>query len=240
MSKENIVVLGSKPQAPLPAVAAPRVLTANNAVELGALYRQKYGSRVIAFVPIIELRKHEHIRQSFIKARPDEVILIGGEEADVAYVKNEVGLHEAKVSLMSWCERNRTMARALGWRRFLVHFEALRARGLRYVLTHTLLDLLGKRDMEWLAQSTGFNTIFYALKHFPGAEVISAGMGLQGGGHFSGQGEFMSKTAKADQITIKHWPPHMRPNVFTTDDVMAELAPMQKWQGEVFYLKSTT
>lgn len=241
MNTETIVVLGSKPNAALPDVAAEVVLTANNAVELGAVYRQKYGSKVIAFVPTVELKKHKHIQDSFIKARPDRIILIGEQEGAASFVAEELGLSSTEVSVMSLAERNRTMARALGWRRFLVHFEALRARGLVFVVRNAVPDLLGERNLEWLAQSTGINSLFYAMEKFPSTkEIISAGMGLQGGDHFSGQGEFMSKTAKADQITLRYWPSHKRPQVWTTDDVMAQLGPMQKWQGNVFYHQSAT
>jgi len=234
----TVVVLGSKPQAPLPAVAAPVVLTANNAVELGVPYREKYGSRIIAFVPAFELRRQEHIQQSFIKAKPDKIFLVGDDGTDpITFVKEALGLREADVSILSLQERNHLLQHALGGQFWPLTWQSIWVRGIGYVV-HALLDLLGKREMEWLAQSTGLNAVFYAMKHFPDANIITAGIGLQPGEHFSGIGTFTNKTAKADQLTMKYWPPEKRPQVYTTDDAMHELGKVPKWEGEVFYFKN--
>lgn len=240
----TIVVLGSKPNAALPDVAVSVVLSANNAVELAALYREKYQSRVIAFVPSVELKKHEHIQQSFIKSRPGEIILIGDDGNDpIAFVRDTLGLKDAKVSIITFQERNQLLHRTLGWRFWLVMWKSLWARGIGYVFRHALPDIFGKREMEWLAQSTGLNAIFYGMEKFPQAQIIVAGIGPGagpegGGGHFNKVGEFMSKTAKADRLTINCWPFSKRPQVFTTDDAMHELGNMPKWQGDVFYFKN--
>ena len=137
-----IVVLGSKPSAALPMVAAPYVCTANNAVELGVLYRQKYGAKIIALVPAEELRNRSHIQDSFIKSQPDEIVVLSGVEADRAFVQN-LGLRDSLITIYSFRERNQLMMRALGFRVALVILERLWFRGIRYAVQkvrHHLLD----------------------------------------------------------------------------------------------------
>ncbi len=239
-SSKSIVILGSKPGALLPAVYASLVFAANNAVELAVPYREKYNSRIIGFVPSVELRRHEHIQQSFIKAQPDEIFLIGDDGNDpVGFVKNTLGLTAEKVSIIGPQERYQLLVGALGWRRgWVVMLGALWKRGAGYFFHNLFLSLLGKGSMEWLAQSTGLNAVFYGLKHFPNAEkIITAGIGLQGGEHFNKVGEFTNKTAKADRMTMQHWPFARRPTVYTTDDVMHTLGKVPKWEGDIFYFQ---
>lgn len=231
----TLVVLGSKPNAPLPVVKTPFVFTANNAVELGALYRERYGSWVIGLVPTAELKRHEHIRQSFAKAQPDEVWLIGDDGTDLpGFVRNEVGLTNTQLTIIPFSIRNKLFFRTLGLRAWLTVVETLLGRGVRFFVAEVIPDLLRKRNMEWIGHSTGLSAVFYALERDSHARVVTAGIGLQGGQHFSGIGTFSSKTAKADQLTIKHWPPAKRPRLYTTDDMMHTLGHVPKWEGETF------
>ena len=236
IGEAQIVVLGSKPNAALPAVAVPFVLTANNACELGVLYRQKYGSKIIAFVPIEELRNREHIQDSFKKSHPDEVVLLSATGTDREFVRT-LGLTDVVITIINFRARNQLMWRALGIRIILVMMERLWFRGLKYLLLDAVPDFFGKRDMLWLSGSTGMDATFYALQHFPEArEVISSGIGLQEGTHFSGSGQFTSKTAKADRTTMKYWPYSRRKHLSTTDDALHSIGKVPKWQsGTTFF-----
>src|SRR3989344_3161474 len=231
-SQDPIAGLDSKPNAQLPAVAVPFVLTANNAVELGVLYRQKYGSKIIALVPAEELRNRAHIQESFVKSRPDEIVILSGKENDNDFVRS-LGLTDATVTILGFRERNRLMIRALGLRVLLVMIERLWFRGIKYIVFNAIPDVFGKREMQWLSGSVGLDAIFYAMQKFPRASaIVTAGVGLQAGGHFGGVGEFTSKTAKADRTTMKYWAYSRRRNVFTTDDLMHEIGKVLKWRGE--------
>jgi hypothetical protein len=238
----SIVALGSKPDAPLPSANAPFVLAANNAVEIAVLYREKYNSHIIGLVPFIELKRHEHIKHSLIKSRPDEIVVLGGEKDEInIFVKENLGLVDAKIEILSFQACNRLMASALGWRIYLVIMHHIYTRGvkhfLRYVVPDLALVLFGKeRDMKWMSCSTGLYSIFYALERFSNAqEIILAGMRPTAGKHISGVGDFTSKTAEADRITLKYWLCKRRIPLWTTDEIMSEVGKMKKWKGETFY-----
>lgn len=233
---EQLVVLGAKPNSALPDVAAPYVLGANGAIEVGLPYREKYQSKLIGLVPGVELYKHAHIRDSIKKAYPEELIVFGDGGKDIVlYIHNEMGLANTKVTLLTIKERIQLMKAVLGIRTVLVAAERFKVRGLKHFLKTALPDMLRGGDMAWMAHSTGLDAIMYAMLRFPNAShIITAGIGLQGGEHFNQQGEFMSKTAIADRGTMRHWKPALRPQVYTTDVVMHECGKVPLWTGKYF------
>lgn len=226
-----IVVLGSKPGAKLPAVAAPYVLTANNAVELGAHYREQYGSKVIAFVPGEELLRHEHIRRSFEKAQPDEVVILGGGKERLESLIREEMRITAPIRFLSFKECRGLARKALGARYFIVALRRLFARGASHFINDFIPDLFNRRDMRWLTDSTGFVAIFYALDRWQSADIIAAGIGLSAGGHFSGEGTYSEKTARADRLVISRWDRSRRNRLYTTDEALHNIANVPLWKG---------
>ena len=246
LSAQSIVIIGSKPNAALPMVRASVVLTANSAVEIGLEYRKKYNSRIIAFVTgsalnVPRRETYDVVGQALTQSRPDEVIIIGkSKDTDdpVSFVKNDLGLTEATVSFLGHHERIRLMSDALGWRKILVMAHISKSRGITN-LRCAIPDLLGPRNMPWLFCSTGLSAIFYGMRRFSNArEIIATGIGLEGGTHFNGVGEFTGKSAKGERITVKYWPHKRRLSLFTTDDSMSRIGNIPKWQGEVFYFNS--
>lgn len=234
---EPIVVLSAKPEPALPEVSTPYVLGANGAIEVGLPYREKYKSKLICLVPGLELRKHEHIRASIIKAKPDEMILFGDDGVDiVSYIKNEMRLPDTKITLYKAVnERHQFMKKVLGWRIVPVMIERVKARGLRHLFRKMIPDMIFGGDKDWLSHSTGLDAIMYAMERFPNTkEIITAGIGLQGGEHFNKEGVFMAKTAIADRGTMAHWPLSLRPQVYTTDDAMHTIGGVPKWGGPTF------
>lgn len=235
---QSIVVIGSKPDAALPTVKASVVLTANSAVEIGLEYRKRYNSRIIALVSGEVLKETSNIRQSLTKSCPDEIIVMGGDrdiDDPVSFIKNDLGLPRAIVSVLRHRERIRLMSDVLGWRKILVMAHFSKSRGIKNV-RYVLPDLLGPRNMSWLFHSTGLSAMFYGMRRFSNAkEIVVAGIGMEEGPHFKGAAEgFREKTAKADRITMKHWPHKKRLALFTTDDSMNRIGNVPKWQGETF------
>ncbi|OGG51602.1 hypothetical protein A2704_04545 [Candidatus Kaiserbacteria bacterium RIFCSPHIGHO2_01_FULL_54_36b] len=234
LTTDTIVVLGSKPDARLPAVAAPAVFAANNAVELAVHYREKYGSRIVALTAGDELAKHEHIQRSYAKAMPDEIVLLGGDEADLTtFVRETLGF-QGTLTYLSFYKRNRGLIGELGRGKYALIADILRERGVIHALLHGIPDLLLRSDTAWLYRSTGINAILYAKRIYPYADVVTAGIGLKAGGHFTGGGEFKEKTAKADRTFMRHWPRSARPWLSTTDEALAEMADVPGWSGETF------
>jgi hypothetical protein len=237
--EESVIVLGSKPNAPLPLVAAPIVLAANNAVETALLYRKKFNSYIIGLVPLQELYNHEHICESFRKAKPDEVILMGGNTVEgESFVKETLGLQDALVTVLPLHTVNWTLASVLQSKRWSLMFRYIWNRGFRHAVRYVIPDMLRKREMVWMHRSTGLSAIMYALQQFPNAKHhILAGIGLLPGDHFNHVGQFTPKTAKADQITMQYWPQRLRSNVYTTDEVMCEHGDVPAWDGATFTTK---
>jgi hypothetical protein len=224
LSTESIIVLGSKPKASLPLVKVDTVITANGAVELALPYREKYGARIIAMVPGRELIKHDHIQQSFIKGQPDEIILLGEDSNEaISLIENILKLNDSKIIVFGPRKRLGLMKKILGWNRFFVLFEQFKSRGIKTF-----------SGSVWPSCSTGLNAIFYALIKFPNAKIVTGGIGLVSGEHFNRVGQFTPKTAKSDQIVVKHWPRNKRPEVCTTDEIMSEVGDFPKWGGETF------
>ncbi len=231
-----VVVLGSKPGTELPEIRASFVITANSAVELGLLYRERYGSKIIAMMNGRALGDTTYLQDSLKKSRPDKIILSGGDKDTLtSLIEHDLACSGVPVEMLSPRDSYQLMKDTLGWRIVLVVLEHLRLRGVIYVARYVLRDLLGKRYMQWMSRSTGMNAIFYALKQFPQTEVIAAGIGLKSGEHFTKKGNFTEKTAAGDRITMRHWLPDKRPRLFTTEPTLVRIGNVPKWNGSLFY-----
>jgi hypothetical protein len=238
--RRPVIVLGAKPLPRLPAVEPQAVITTKGAVELGLVYREKYGTPIIALVPVIELYSREYMIDLLKKVKPEEIVVLGNDPGfdPVSFIRNELGLTETKITLYTLFERNFGILRALGWYRVSVVIKMLAIRGLRHFLFCAIPDLFHRRTVNWLSRSTGINGMLYAQERFPDAEtIIVAGIGLEAGGHFNGRGTFTPKSAKSDQILMKRWKKHLRPRIVSTDERLTELGDVPLWQSQK-YLKS--
>lgn len=234
---QTVVVMGSKPNPAFPSTAADVVITAKSSVEQGLVYRRKYGSKIVALVPWPEIETHDYVRNALIKSCPEEVVVLGDDQEEaISFVKNTLGLQKTKVLTLTYNERNFGLLEQLGIRKFFLMLNMLWIRGIKFVLNEAVYDILNKREMHWLSRSTGINGILYAMKRFPNAEkIIIVGVGLIGGGHFDGVGEFTDKSAKSDQIFMKYWPKEKKIRVSTTDENLHEIGGIPEWKGDVFY-----
>lgn len=232
---EKVVVLGSKPQGKLPDVNVPVVLAANGAVELAVKYRNKYGSYIIGLVPLRELKLHQHICESFIKAQPDEVIIMGGEKKESElFVRSQLKLINATVTVLSHNDVNWKLAKYLGNARYRLAFAFLKHRGLSYLITQALPDFFKKREFLWIHRSTGLGAILYSLNRFKNlSQVILGGINFTEGGHFNGVGQFTAKTAFADKVTIQSWPSELKRHILTTEEDSIEISKLGLWEGEI-------
>lgn len=231
-----IIILGAKPNPALPDVKAHAVITANNAAEIGVLYREKYGSKLIAMSASRVLRDREDVQNAFKKSQPDEIVLLGNVlDSPEDFIHNKLGLKNTEVTILNPQERNNLMLKIFDWKKYLLMAHILWIRGFKNLIRFIIPDLFGKREMSWLNRSTGTNATLYAMTRFPHSrEIITAGIGLQKGTHFNSKGQFKSKDALADRVTMKYWSPQTRKQVYTTDSVMNELGKVQKWEGETF------
>lgn len=231
---KTVIVLGSKPGALMPAVAADVVIGANSAIELAVQYREKYNSRIVAMTPCNHFGDKEYIQNSVRASAPDEVVILGACIVEPeAFVKNTLGLSDAQVIVLPSNLVNWSFLSKVGSSRYLIFLSRLLSRGVSHFFKTFLPDLLTKRDFDFLARSTCLNSIFYSLDRFKNIEtIIIVGMGLQEGGHFNNLGNFTDKTAQSDRLVFKHWPSTKKAKLQTTDDKMAEIGLVKKWKGE--------
>jgi hypothetical protein len=227
--KDTIVVLGAKPEAIFPDIAPEFVVTANSAVELALEYRKKFQSKIIALVPILELRRHKFIQDSFVRSQPDEIVLLGAVPEDKEFV-SELNLTNSKVEVLSSFDTNWGLVKQLGLGRFFIALDSIKKRRMKYFLFEALPDLLLVRKMEWMPRSTGINAVLYSLERFPKSkQIIVTGIAPQEGSHYNGVGYFTKKTADADLITLKHWKLEHKKNVYTTDEVLSRMGKFPLW-----------
>ena len=217
LQNNHIVVLGSKPNAILPDIPVNLVYGVNGAVELAVRYREKYGSTVIGFVRVVELRKFKHIQDSIKLAKPDELLVAGDDDSIEEFIKNDLGLQTIKIKRISTRKRLNNMEQVLGWRKWLVIFERVKIRGIKHFFKIALPDIILNNNKDWLSHSTGFDTIMYLIRNYPDSVIVTAGISAKASGHFNNKGQFTDKTAKADQGTLRHWPHFNRKQVYTTD-----------------------
>ncbi len=233
---QSVVVLGSKPSAVLPNKTVPVVLAANGAIELAVRYRVEFGSYLIGLVPLRELQLHQHICDSFMKAEPDEIVIMGGEPKESEqFVREHLKLQDVKVTTLSLHQVNWDLAKYLGFSRFRIAFSFIFHRGLKYFITHLIPDLLKNRECVWMHRSTGLSSILYAVARFPNVtQIIIGGINFTAGGHFNGVGQFTSKTAFADRVTIAGWPEEKKNIILTTEEDAKAISGFKIWTGETF------
>lgn len=235
--KSSVVVIGAKPNAALPDVKAYAVVTANNAVELGLLYRKKYGSKIIAMTSSNVLRDRKDVQSAMVNSRPDEIVLLGADlENPEDFVKNKLGLLDTEIINISPQERNNLMFKNFGWRAIFLTMHIIIMRGIKNFIRYVIPDIFGKRTMSFLNRTTGLNAILYAKIRFVNSkEIIIAGISPKAGGHWKGPGGLDEKDAKADRITIRYWSDNKKGGLYTTDDIMNNFTNIPKWKGKVFY-----
>lgn len=229
-----VVVLGSKPNSKFPDIAADVVLTANSAVEHALKYRNKYGSAVISMAPCNHLGDKDYIQDSISKSEPDELVILGGCISEVeSFVRQKLELKNTKVNILNSHYVNWGLLDLLDLRKFVVLLISLFRRGLKYFVSNAVPDFFGKRDLDYLARSTGLNAILYVIERFKNVEtIVITGVGLQEGGHFNKLGEFTDKTAKADRLVFSNWSLSRRRMMRTTDEQMNKIGHVTKWEGK--------
>lgn len=236
----TVVVLGSKPDAPLPDIPAKIAIVANTAVMLGAEYKKRYGTYVIAMSPYRQLAGYEYVQDAYKANPPDEVVILAGSQSDAEQlIHDKMGLKQVPVSVLSEYERQWSLLRQFGWHRFVlmvrIFFKVVTVRESLYCLYSFIRNPKDDRHLRWLVRSTGINAILYGLQRFPKQrDLIVAGVGLEGGGHFNGEGHFKQTSARLDNIFMRCVPKQIFNKLFTTDEVLSSRGGLKLWEGDTF------
>lgn len=227
----QVVVAGAKPGVRLPLLEQPVLLTANGAALLGPLYRARCGAWVISVVDSGVLAKDTTVQQAIRQSQPDELLIVGDVIPErEAFMRKTLGLEHTVLRTMAYRERFEFLREAAGRRAWAIAAHDLKSpkRLLEY-----LRRIATPERMAFVTASTGMNAVFYARRRFAAArEIITAGIGLQPGGHFYGVGRMSSSRARADRMLMQAWPPARRAWLYTTDPVMQSLGRVPAWTGE--------
>lgn len=221
MISEYCIVLGSKPQAPLPDIDPVHIFTANAAAALAPNYRST-GAAHTAIVSSLQF-KNETVFNKVINARPAEIIIRGHK------IKNNPDpVDNIPVTYINGNEQFRLESKYFG-------FYNLRAFLLRPGINKIKSLIRHLQGTDYIfGTSTGLWSILYALDKYPEKKVIVAGIGLQGGGHFYGKDEFRNEDGIKDYLIAKNLKRKARERVFTTDAKFAERTGATFWDGPVF------
>ncbi|MCC5860878.1 MAG: hypothetical protein JJT93_03100 [Gammaproteobacteria bacterium] len=232
-SAPRVVVAGAKPGVRLPLLERPVLLTANGAALLGPPYRARCGAWVISVVDSGVLAKDTAVQQAIRTAQPDELLIVGEVIAErEAFMRETLGLERTVLRTLAYRERFEFLREAAGRRAWLIAAHDLKSPKR---LLESLRLIATPERMAFVTASTGMNAVFYARRRFAAAqEIITAGIGLQPGGHFYGVGRMSSSRARADRLLMQAWPPEQRPWLKTTDPVMQSLGRVPAWTGECF------
>ena len=233
-----VIVLGAKPNLNLPDVEPQAVITTKGAVELGLLYRKRFGSPIIALTPGgPELYDRDYMLDLLKKVQPEEIVVLGVEDGFMPeqFIREKLLLSEVKITIYSSFQRNFSLLTSLGWRRWLLMIHMLSIRGMTHLVFIALPDLFKGCSLNWLSRSTGINGMLYAQKRFPNAsQIIVAGVGLEAGGHFNGRGLFTEKSAKSDKIVMRYWVKNNRTQFVTTDKRLSKIGNVTAWPKQSY------
>ncbi len=215
------LVLGSKPDAPLPDIAPRRIYTANGAASLARHYRARGTPRVISIVATKQMQKPE-VRDSIIAAAPDEII--GRKDYPLAAEVFADVLPDTKTSNLSMQAQFRLQQQVFGpW----IYLALTHKHGLGHNVGRVIKFLLGRKPV--LGVSTGAFAIVYALMQDQEIPVVVSGIGLEAGGHFYGQGKFKSTTGRKDYMILPHMPDKLKSRLYTTDTGFSRHVGVRTW-----------
>jgi len=218
INNEYCLVMGSKPNAPLPDITPHQIVTANAAAALAKRYHGG-AARHTAIVSSLQY-KNDNVYQKVVDAKPDEIIIRGHKKAKIMDPVQNI-----PVSYIPGNQQFQLEVTYFG----LYNLRAFMLRpGLKKIKA-LIRHLQGKDYM--FGSSTGLWSILYALDRHPDKKIIVAGIGLQGGGHFYGKDEFRTEDGIKDYLIAKHLKSSAKNRLFTTDEYFAERVGVTIWEG---------
>lgn len=219
-----ILVLGSKPDAPLPDFVPTRVYTANGA-SLRALPYWEMGAPVTSILSAGALASAD-VTADVIKLKPTEII--GRNTFPVASEIFRGRLPDSQI-----------------WN---VSTEQQFALQMHYFGSHAYIGLLNppgiykkvRRIAKWSlgrytphVLSTGAWAVLVALHRHPESAVVAAGIGATGGPHWNDAGSLQDTTAMKTRYLFSRLPEELRTRLVVTDARLAALARVEVWQGGI-------
>ena len=225
MGSDYCIVLGSKPNAPLPDVQPVRVFSANAAAALEKHYR--YAETVHRAIVSSLQYKNDTVFQKIVQAKPDEIIIRGHK------IKNNPDpVDGIKVVYFDGNKQFRLETKYFGVYNLRAFLLRPGIKKIKSLIRHV-------QGIDYIfGTSTGLWSVLYALDMYPGKKVIVAGVGLQGGGHFYGKGEFRNEDGIKDYLIAKHLHKDAKERLYTTDPYFSEHVGVALWDGPVLESKT--
>jgi len=220
MNTRYCLVLGSKPDAPLPDIDPVHIFTANAAAALISEYPGKSAPHT-AVVSSLQY-KNNTVFEKVVHSKPDEIIIRGHKTG-----KNPDPVDNIPVSYMPGNEQFRLETKYFGIHNYRAFLLRPGINKLKAAVRHI-------QGVDYIfGSSTGLWTVLYALDRYPDHTIIVAGIGLQGGAHFYGKDEFRSEDGIKDYLVAGRLSKTARKRVRTTDENFSERVSVSMWDGPV-------
>jgi len=220
MKMKYCLVLGSKPNAPLPDITPVHIYSANGAAERA----MAYAGRDITHTAVVSSQEYRNklVHDKIIASRPAR-ILIRSHFVE-QYPESDNGISLGCIT------GDRQFALERHYFGLQLYRIFLMRRGFKKVKA-AVRHLQGV-DYAFGA-TTGLWSVLYALSRHPENSVVVAGVGLRPGNHFYNSSGFQDKDARRDYFLASLLDDASRGRIMTTDELFAERAKVALWNGPV-------
>ena len=232
MAKDNILVLGSKPDSNLPDVEVKKIYTANGAAERAITYRKKYNNNILTCITgASEFFRNEYVSKRIIDSKPQKLIIRSGIISLPISLKNKTEL-SCISNKKQWLFQSNF---------FILGKVSLILGELNYYKSffkssfHTIKAIKNKKLQ---GVSSGFYAILVAIFENPNANIIISGIGMQGGKQFykSERSNYFvyDSRARVDRFLIKKMKKSLKKNMYSLDEELVNTANITRWDNNRF------
>ncbi len=231
MFRDNILVLGSKPNSNLPDINVSKIYTANGAAERAIYYRKKYfNNELICITGASEFARNEHVSNRIINAKPNRLIIRSG----IITLPEEL-INFTNLQCLSNFDQ---------WK-FQFNFFKYGLLSLfvsEFCHQDSLLDKFiyvtkAIKNKKMQGVSAGFYAILLALKENPTSNIIISGIGMTGGKQFykSERSNYFvyDSRARVDRFLVKKLKRSFFNRLNTLDKDLSHVSKIKDWSGQV-------
>ena len=225
---ENILVLGSKPNADIPNIEFSQIYVANSALmRLKEVYEAGAYTEDVKIHSVVAsgLLKHEELGQLIVECRPDSVVARGEDFILESLFRNELpGSELHNLTLKDQWDFQKSI-----FGDELVKAEVFHEKGL-YKKIKLALSIYKNKCA--LGVSTGSFALLKAITDSPQSNIHVCGIGLQQGPHINSYGRF-GRRALVDSYIMPNLLNYVDVNIYTTDQFFAEKVGVKFYRGPI-------
>ena len=225
---KRILVLGSKFGSNLPDVSVDKIYTANAAALRAIKYREKYpNNELICCTNAKEYERNFKVKEAILKASPNKLIFRSG--------KSKIDdLRNCEIKFLSNKDQINFQSSFFNLKKITFYLGELKYRKKNFKETLFYFYNNLKRN-SFLGVSTGLFAILTALHENEGHEIITSGIGFNGGPQFYTSSREVDQNhiprARVDAYLMKNIKKIYLNKITTVDTNMAMIANIKIWKG---------